>query len=206
MAVQQQHVAIQSPCPTTLDPERAAGGVRSWYCGHCEKSVHVLSNMTEAEARSFLAANEGQNICVTYAVRPDGTIRFKAPAPAPVPVVPVASLARKRRMVAAAGIGVALAACAPHENADVVKPSIVAVDAPPVATKPPVVPEQPKPEPIDDRMVDGGLKAVPRPEPLPMPAGGIMAMPIPDEPCDAPKDAPQPMARGGLRAQPVVAR
>lgn len=203
MAVQQQHVAIQSPCPTTLDPERAAGGVRSWYCGHCEKAVHVLSNMTEAEARSFLAANEGQDVCVTYAVKPDGTIRFKTPAPAPAPIVPVSSLARRRRMVAAAGIGVALAACAPHENANVVKPNIAAVDTPIATTKTPVVPEQPTPEPIDDRMVDGGVKAVPLPEPLPMPAGGIRAMPIPDEPCDPPEVADKPMTRGGMRAKPV---
>jgi hypothetical protein len=202
MAVQQQHVAIQSPCPTTLDPERAAGGVRSWYCGHCEKAVHVLSNMTESEARSFLAANEGKDVCVTYAVKPDGTIRFKTPAPAPI--VPVASLAKRRRVVAAAGLGVALAACAPHENANVVKPTIVLADTPTAETKPPVVPVQTKPEPVDrDIMVDGGVRPMPVPEPLPMPAGGIRAMPIPDEPCDPPKVADKPMARGGLRAHSV---
>jgi len=207
MAVKQQQVAIQSPCPTTLDPARAAGGVRSWYCGHCEKSVHVLSNMTEREARDFLAANEGKDVCVTYAVKPDGTIRFKAPPP-PAPIVPAASLVQRRRSVAAVGLGVALAACAPHENADIPKPTITVADAPVAEVKPPVVPVQPEPI-VDDRMVDGGLRAVPPPEPVPMPAGGIRAMPIEDEPCDPPKvetseRPPHTMRRGGIRAKPMV--
>lgn len=199
MAVNQQHVAIQSPCPTTLDPARSAGGVRNWYCGHCEKSVHVLSNMTEREARDFLAANEGKDICVTYAVKPDGTIRFKAPPPPPAPIVPIESLARRRRAVAAVGLGVALAACAPHEN-DRVKPNVVVTDAPVTVTKAPVVPVE-TPPPVDDIMVDGGIRAVPPPEPVVMPAGGIRAMPIPetaDEPCDKP---PANMKRGGIRAR-----
>src|SRR6188472_3887717 len=116
MAVQQDDVRIQTPCPTQLDPARAANGVRSWHCGHCDKAVHVLSNMTESEARTFMADNAGKDICVTYAVRKDGTIRFApeaAPVVAPiVPLVPVASLARRRHAAAAAvGLGLALAAC-----------------------------------------------------------------------------------------------
>ncbi len=211
MAVKQEHVTIERPCPTTLDPARAAGGVRSWYCDHCEKSVHVLSNMTEPEARAFLAANEGNDICVSYSVQADGTIHFKAPTPPPPMIVPVESLARRRPAAAAIGLAAALAACTPHDNDRVIKPSVVVAEAPIRQGAPPVVP---------DVMVDGGLRAMPLPEPIPVTAGGIRPVPVPepiqmkpgemravrvpepiaDEPCE-PTHAPR---RGGIRARPRI--
>jgi len=219
MAVNQDRVRIQKPCPVQLDPARAANGVRSWHCGHCDKAVHVLSNMTEPEARAFMADNSGKDVCVTYAVRKDGSIRF-APAVAPVvaPIVPVAALARRRPAAAAAaavGLGLALAACAPHDNPKIDRPSITVTDAPIGAPAVPVVPAQPTPQlpsigAPDEQLVDGMMAFDPPPEPPPVPvAGGIRAMPIPDEPCDPPKtvapavEKPEhhEMRRGGLRGR-----
>jgi hypothetical protein len=202
MAVREESVRIQKPCPVQLDPARAANGVRSWHCGHCDKAVHVLSNMTESEARTFMAESAGKDVCVTYAVRKDGSIRF-APEPvaAPVvPLVPVSSLMRRRHAAAAAvGLGLALAACAPHENPKHERPTAVAVDAPVVTPSIPVVPVQPPTvvEP-DERMVDGEMEPIELRRPRP--AGGICATPIPDEPCDPPKatETPRPMKRGKM--------
>ncbi len=197
MAVREDQVRIQKPCPVQLDPARAANGVRSWHCGHCDKAVHVLSNMTETEARQFMADSAGKDVCVTYAVRKDGSIRF-APEPAPVvPLVPVSSLARRRHAAAAAvGLGLALAACAPHENPKIDRPTPVVVDAPIVTPTAPVVPVQPIPVEPDERMVDGEMAVVEEPI-VERPAGGIRAMPIEDEPCD-PKPAPM-MKRGKMK-------
>lgn len=198
MAVREDQVRIQKPCPVQLDPARAANGVRSWHCGHCDKAVHVLSNMTESEARQFMADSAGKDVCVTYAVRKDGSIRFAAePVVAPVvPLVPATSLVRRRHAAAAAvGLGLALAACAPHENPKIDRPTPVAVDTPIVNPTPPVVPVQPVPvvEP-DEVMVDGEMAPI---EPVARPAGGIRAMPIPDEPCDPPKTTG--MKRGKMK-------
>ena len=62
MAVHRRHVEVTSPCPIELDPSRGSKGEKGWYCGHCDKSVHVLSNLTEREARELLAAKVGAPI------------------------------------------------------------------------------------------------------------------------------------------------
>jgi hypothetical protein len=166
--------------------------VRSWHCGHCDKAVHVLSNMTEREARAFMDERAGQDVCVTYAVRKDGSIRF-APEPVVAPIVPVSALSRRTRVAAAVGLGVALAACTPHDNAKVARPTIVVPDTPVTTPTVPTVPPQP---PIpDETMVDGEWDR----EPPPMVPGGMIAAPIPpDEPCD-PK--PQPLKRGRMKVR-----
>lgn len=197
MAVQREHVQIQRPCPVKLDPARAANGVRSWHCDHCDKAVHVLSNMTEGEARAFMSERAGQDVCVTYAVRKDGSIRF-APDPRPIvaPIVPIGALTRRNRVAAAAvGLGVALAACTPHDNAKVVRPNIVVADTPVATPTTPTVPPQPV-EP-DEQFFDGELD----PEPLPMVPGGMVAAPIPpDAPCDAKTDKPL-TKRGAMKVR-----
>ncbi len=217
MAVEQRHVRITSPCPVELDPKRGKDGAKSWYCGHCDKNVHVLSNMTEGEARSLLAAKVGQDLCVSYATHEDGTIRFKAPAaPAADPtVVPLSSLRRPSSRPAAAaavaaGLTAALAACTPHERVDRPQPQpqvvvqeqpleaggIEPVEIPTVDVEPTQMPED------DDVMIDGGLEAAPIPEPQPQPdvrsipkPGGIRVAPLPK-----PEPVPVP---GGLVVEPL---
>jgi hypothetical protein len=241
MAVSPRHVKITSPCQADLDPDRGQDGAKSWYCGHCDKNVHVLSNMTETDARALLAEKVGQDLCVSYAVRADGTIRFKAPEPK---IVPLSSVRRRSAAAAAAvGLSAALAACAPHEPPFIpARAKVIAQDAPPVVVRnQPTIPEAgthvivqqpPEVEPdvfqpqefepeIDERRVDGGIKAIPieEPERPPVP-GGLMVEPLPppepiatpvaeEEPCDGtekpatPEAAPPPMVKGGLRAAHV---
>lgn len=218
MTVRARDVEIRRPCPVRLDPSRAHGSARSWYCGHCEKSVHVLSNMTEHEARTFLAERTGQDLCVTYAVRRDGSIRF-APEPPPArepAVVPVSALARRRNVAAAVGLGLALAACAPHDNPGV-EAGVRIVDPPAHGGRStPTIPDAPRPAEPDEVLVDGNMAPRPiepdeqlvdgeleLPTPIP-PAGGITARPVPedaapDEPCDPPVPERPQMRRGGAR-------
>jgi hypothetical protein len=186
MTVRARDLEIRRPCPTRLDPQRADGGVKSWYCGHCEKSVHVLSNMTQSEARAFLAAREGQDLCVTYAVRRDGTIRF-APEPAPArdrSVVPVGALVRRRHALAAAGLGLALAACAPHDNPGV-EAGLRVGDPPAHLDRPsPTIPDAPRtlrsaPSQPEEILVDGDMPA--RPLPLEVLKDGKVAPAMPRE-------------------------
>lgn len=206
MAVEQRHVQITSPCPVKLDPNRGKDGAKSWYCGHCEKNVQVLSNMTEPEARSLLEEKVGQDLCVSYAVKSDGTIRFKAPAADPT-VVPLSRVRRPPRraataVAAAAGLTAALAACTPHDRPDKPQPQVAVqehvVDG---GVEEVVIPEA---KPTQDRhddveMMDGnwGGEAIPqeKPEELPMPAGGMVAVPVPE-----PDPVPKP---GGIRVAPI---
>ncbi len=214
MALRDRDIQIRRPCPVQLDPDRARGGVKSWYCGHCEKSVYVLSNMTESEAREFLSRRVGQDLCVTYAVRRDGTIRFE---PDPT-VVPVTALTRGRKVAAAVGLGLALAACAPHDNPDV-QANLRIADPPTHAASVPTIPDAPghgdemlvdgmvAPD-LDEQLVDGdvgpgslapGQGIV---EPPPPPKDGLTMEPLPpDEPCSKPvADQPRPLVRGRIRA------
>lgn len=119
MAVQRSELEIESPCPITLSRELSDGRYRAWDCSHCQKTVHVLSAMTEREARVFLKKNEGKNLCITYMAGEDGEIRFQ-----PEKVVPVSRLVRRRSAVAAATMAVALAACTPTQ------PEVVVDEAP----------------------------------------------------------------------------
>ncbi len=50
---------LSRPCPMDLDAEGVDRSSKRFYCGHCDKHVHVLSNMTRAAARAFVTANRG---------------------------------------------------------------------------------------------------------------------------------------------------
>lgn len=212
MSLRERDVHVTSPCPIDLDETGMRGKGDRWHCGHCSKTVHVLSSMTESEARRFLTDHAGQDVCVSYAMSAKGEIRFR-----PDPVVPVASLVRRPKLAAAAviGLGVALAACAPHENPRVEAPPIVQTTTLPTipVVQPPVdvqVAGGMRPMPValpDDVQVDGGMRPMPPPEPKDVQVEGGLKVPTvaKDEPCDPPKtiDAPHPpMTRGGLRAVP----
>lgn len=202
MAVHRRHVKVTSPCPIELPADRGSRGEKGWYCGHCRKNVHVLSNLTEREARALLAANVGRDMCVTYAVRADGSIRFR-PEPE-APLVPPGALIRRRAAAAAAaaaavGLSAALAACTPHDNPEVGGPSIVVEDPPSRLDATPTIPEvqartvvEPDALMVDEIMVDGGLRAEPVPPPKP---GGLKVAPLPE---------PEPVAvPGGLTVAPL---
>ena len=127
MAVKTAELEIESPCPITLSRELSDGRYRAWDCTHCDKTVHVLSAMTEREAREFLRDNEGENLCITYMAGEDGEIRFQ-PEPK---IVPVSNLLRRPAAAAAASMAVALAACTPTQpDKPVDAPVAIEVDAP----------------------------------------------------------------------------
>lgn len=191
MPLRAADVEIERPCPVDLDETGLRGTGRNWHCGHCSKTVHVLSTMTESEARTFLREHAGEDLCVSYAISPAGEVRFR-----PEPIVPLSSLSRTRRVAAAAGLGLALAACAPHDNPEVRVSSqdLVHVPTPSTPTIPTQVaaPEPPASPPrVADLQVDGGMRA-----PDLQVEGG---MKVRDEPCDPPQ-APLPK-RGGIRAR-----
>lgn len=165
--------------------------------------------MTESEARKLLDDNVGEDLCVTYAVRRDGSIRFR-PEPEPT-VVPITALTRRRKTAAAAaavGLSAALAACAPHDNPDVRSEVVIAETQAPTDPLPtiPTAEDPPAEEPPAEELIDGGIGAVePEIEPPPVPAGGITVEPLPppDEPCDTQEQADEPrdrpLRRGGVR-------
>lgn len=52
---------IDSPCPLSAEDQRAIDG----HCDRCDKHVHALNDMSEAERRALLA-NAAGPICVSY--------------------------------------------------------------------------------------------------------------------------------------------
>jgi hypothetical protein len=212
MSLREPDIHVTSPCPIDLDETGMRGKGDAWHCGHCSKTVHVLSSMTETQARTLLATHAGQDICVSYSMSRAGEIRFR-----PEPVVPISALSRRPRIAAAAafGLSAAMAACAPHENprvqpapvVDVVTPGNPALPMIPVQRYQPPQPIEPDviavaggmmapPLPVPeveptDVQVDGGMRApMPKPEPKPEPSL--------DAPCDPPSDTVN--VRGGRRA------
>ncbi|HEX2750581.1 MAG TPA: hypothetical protein VHM91_21425 [Verrucomicrobiales bacterium] len=62
---------IASPCPKQW--EGMTGDAKRRYCEHCKLHVHNLSAMSKREQRKFVAEG-GDRACVTYLVRPDGSM------------------------------------------------------------------------------------------------------------------------------------
>lgn len=188
MSLQAAQVEIQRPCPVDL-PEDFRGGARNRHCGHCDKTVHLLSSLTEAEATAFLEQSVGRDVCVTYLVDGGGKILFR---PEPT-IVPVSALRPPRLGVAAAvGLGLALAACAPHDNPRVESQVIQPADDAPCESKPPVVPNEPH------TMMAGGLGEVaPPPVVEEVPKLEPPEQALPRMHAGAPKIRPPQQVRGG---------
>jgi len=97
------NVEIVSPCHESWEAMQGEGARR--YCGVCQKDVHDLSAMAQAEAQALLREQEGVSLCVRYSAEADGTLRFRD-------LVPKASLTRK--IVRTAFAASLLAACTPQ--------------------------------------------------------------------------------------------
>ena len=110
-------VPIIRPCPVEFEAEDFGSERRRFFCDHCDKNVHVLSNMTRREAEAFVEASRGEDLCVSYLRDEEGEIQF-APEPKAFSqgsIVPLSRLRRSpRTAAAAAGLALALAACTPH--------------------------------------------------------------------------------------------
>ena len=89
---------ISDPCPA--DWGAMTGCEAKRFCAQCTKSVHDLSAMTREAAEVLVTTHN--DLCVRYAVKPDGEILFREPAP------------RSRRRVALrAAVGAVLLASTP---------------------------------------------------------------------------------------------
>ena len=62
---------VVAPC--SEDWTKMAGDERERFCTRCSRTVHDLSAMTEAEARTLLAG-PAEQMCVRFGVRRDGTV------------------------------------------------------------------------------------------------------------------------------------
>jgi hypothetical protein len=171
MSLRGDDLPIERPCPVELSDEFRSGAPTR-HCGHCDKTVHLLSSLTRREAEVLLAANGDRDMCVTYLVDARGEIQFR---PEPT-VVPASSLARRRPALAAAGLSAVLAACAPHDNPTVRAhavddPIAHREDAPTIPTEPC---ETSKPRQLEPGagLAAGGIRPSmmerkPEPEPAP---------------------------------------
>lgn len=65
------NIKIASPCPANWD--EMIGSERKRYCSECKLNVYNLSDMTQAEAESFLVNSEGR-VCVKFYRRTDGSV------------------------------------------------------------------------------------------------------------------------------------
>lgn len=94
-------IEIHSPCDEPLAAMR--GAVERMHCERCQKHVHNLSMMAEAEAHALLRERGREGLCVRIDRAGDGTPRFRD-------LVPVAALRVVRAgltasMLVAAGLG-----------------------------------------------------------------------------------------------------
>ena len=209
MSVHDRQIPITSPCPISLDRSGVGPAAQKMFCEHCTKDVHLLSQMSEGEARDLLRNRAGDDICVSYNVRKDGRIQFR-PEPA---LVSPSSLVRSRpmrrglSMAASVGAAAILSACTPHsepepsQQTEVVEPEIdVTIEE--------KIEEKIEDEPPVEEVVAGGITAeeIPPVEPcdsdLTQVDGGIRAEPL-AKPAEVGRERPVHV-RGGVRARPVA--
>lgn len=134
-----RNLPITGPCPVELDRGGPSGEGKRRFCEHCDKNVHVLSNMREVEARAFLKAHAGEKLCLSYRLDGEGRIQFRSDRAPELPerganLVPLGALRRRAprrerpartapvrtaplpRVAAALLLGSLMSACAPHES------------------------------------------------------------------------------------------
>lgn len=64
---------LSYPCPISWDT--MDGNERERLCRQCDKKVFNISDMTESEANAFLSERNGNDLCVKFFMRSDGTIK-----------------------------------------------------------------------------------------------------------------------------------
>ncbi|MFO7563762.1 MAG: hypothetical protein R6X02_14045 [Enhygromyxa sp.] len=90
-------IEIPHPCPIDLR-EQLARAAEQFHCEHCDRSVHVLSHMSEEQAARVLARRERDNLCVAALCTPEGEVHFGRRDQA---LVPVARLSHPRSILRA---------------------------------------------------------------------------------------------------------
>ncbi|MDC0672263.1 hypothetical protein [Nannocystis radixulma] len=79
-------IEIDHPCTATR--EILSGPPELQHCPICQRDVHNLSMMSEAEAHTFVRSRRERGVCVRIDRAADGTERFRD-------LVPAASLTRR---------------------------------------------------------------------------------------------------------------
>ena len=131
-------IEIGRPCPIDLR-ERIAAASAEFHCDHCDKPVHVLSHMSEAEAASVLARRQREDLCVALLRTGDGRVHFRG---AEESLIPAARLAGPRRMLRASALALSMAACSGDDQR--IEPLAVdEVEQPSVSERSLVVPGNP---------------------------------------------------------------
>ena len=92
-------IKVASPC--TAPWEAMSGDEHVRFCGQCAQNVYNLSEMTQTEAETLVADNEGK-MCIRFYRRSDGTMLTKD--------CPVGWRAVKRRMAIIGGAAAAVVA------------------------------------------------------------------------------------------------
>jgi len=85
-------IQIASPCPASWNSMKGDDRVR--FCGECRLNVYNLSEMSRADAETFVSQREGRT-CVMFFRRADGTVLTKD--------CPVGLRAMRQRFVRAVG-------------------------------------------------------------------------------------------------------
>lgn len=211
---------IAEPCHENWDAMDGEGARR--FCDACQTQVTNLSDMSEGEAKQFLRAKAGKNVCVRYRSDHDGNIAFKRPSvTAPIPT---AMSGWRATLAAAAGLAaVALGGCTGERYPDRVDSERCTYDMGPLSFQlergqgncPPenehefvmgaIAPEPVTPDPIErmgkvaieDPPEVMGEAPIAEPEPEPEPLMGDIAVPEDlqgqaPEPCDGEPPAPDP--------------
>jgi hypothetical protein len=91
-----RQLPVVSPCDEFVG--REAIGNEPAYCTRCAKTVHDLSGMREREVIALLRKTIGQDVCISYRTREDGSIQLRP----------------ERRSLAPLGLALSLAGCAGH--------------------------------------------------------------------------------------------
>src|SRR5205814_7912138 len=95
-------IRIANPCPVSWDSMN--GDARTRFCAHCQRDVHDLTTMTQAEANDLICASAGE-LCVRFARTPEGKVMTLEYAPRP------RGHGRARKWLSAAALTAFLAGC-----------------------------------------------------------------------------------------------
>jgi hypothetical protein len=165
-------VRVASPCKA--DWNEMLGDDRVRFCLGCEKNVYNLSSMAREDAEALLRARMGNELCVRFFQRQDGTI-LTQDCP-----VGVKKKQRKKLALAVAGAGVMAAAAATmfmkttcRQGGAIPVASAAPIDPTPMMGEPAMDPPPPAPEPtpppqeVKGQRVTMGAAFAPAPMPKP---------------------------------------
>jgi hypothetical protein len=220
------HLPIANPCHEDWDGMTRDGARR--FCQSCDKHVHDLSDMSEAEGMALLSRPRDRQLCVRYRAAADGTVLFRpesTPAPRPRAVVWLSAAASLAATLLTGCADTSRAPDAvfedhctysvgpwsfsvargeggcPAESVDE-----VVMGAEPIVVEP-QIPDEPRPQVVGEAPIEpivdspALLGRVAPPEPTHVKMGDIAA---PEEPCDPPPPAEPPVApRMGIPSEPA---